>query len=218
MGETLRFAVGMPDSAYSTVWRVNSHRDDVYVTPGRSIGALLKFSLHGSGVWVVALTSESAAVFPETGNRRGKKWKLPNEVAPGFRPGPAIVVPRTSRGTRPVVGELGKTVQWVPAPAPHEAVEFLMLFASPGNRWGTESGESMVGRVDLATAGACFVVASRVPLPPETERTVESLLSNTSVRVTAPEALTSGAFLWITESPDTGHPIVFDLPVPVEKA
>ena len=67
---TIRFASGSPEAAFSIVWRMVARKNDVYLGASKLGMASIKFSLHESGVWVLAATSESQGVLSEDGNRR----------------------------------------------------------------------------------------------------------------------------------------------------
>ena len=51
--KTLRFAVGTPSAARSSVWRLWVNQDDVYLGQ-RATTQFLKVSLHASGDWRIA--------------------------------------------------------------------------------------------------------------------------------------------------------------------
>src|SRR5688500_1649951 len=115
--ETLCFAAGAPDQAFSGVWRVVTKKNDVYLGVSKAGMGIVKISLHDGGVWVLAATTESGAKF-ENKNRRAKQWKRPLEHVSGVTRGPSIFVPHTSLGSRPLPSrEKGRNVVWFAGPA-----------------------------------------------------------------------------------------------------
>lgn len=202
-------AAGAADAAWSSVWRIATHRDDVYLGCGRMAMRVLKLSLHASGVWVLAATKESGATFE--GNRRARKWDLPPEMAPGYRRGPIILAPWTSIGTRPVDAELGKPIVWVAPPRKRDAVWFSVYFAPPDGEYSLEPGEVLVGTLDLRTRGSVWVVASWHRTEAAFFNTIHAMLADTQIE--GPAALTSGSLLWVTATGE-GLPLIVDLPPP----
>jgi hypothetical protein len=67
---TLRFAAGSPERPNSAVWRLWTHGSDTYLA-ARIAAHLFKVSMHKSGEWISAFTSQSGVVVDrETGSRR----------------------------------------------------------------------------------------------------------------------------------------------------
>jgi hypothetical protein len=58
---TLRFAAGSPERPNSGVWRLWSHGSDTYLA-ARIAAHLFKLSMHKSGQWISAFTSQSGVV------------------------------------------------------------------------------------------------------------------------------------------------------------
>jgi len=123
---TVRFAVGKPEGPRSTVWRLWTHKNEVYISAW-SLASDVKISLHSSGDWREALTTEHAAKgspFVAPGQDRTiDKWQRPAEFVAGATKAFMIVVP-SSEVTTPRHPEAntafrqklgGKAVVWVPA-------------------------------------------------------------------------------------------------------
>ena len=88
----IKFAVGSHDSPLSAVWVVSASGSDVYVG-ARHVMQSIKLSLHRSGRWNLAFTSESNRVSPKTGKRQHTQLQRPSEFLPGWTFGTAIFVP-----------------------------------------------------------------------------------------------------------------------------
>ena len=87
----VRFAVGEPDGPRSAVWRlwIHNHPDksDIFVSP-RNVAGVIKASLHQSGRWRFAFTSEYAKrefdhLEDPLGNRLVHQWTRPDVISPG---------------------------------------------------------------------------------------------------------------------------------------
>ena len=76
---TLRFAAGSPERPNSGVWRLWSHGSDAYLA-ARITAHLFKLSMHKSGDWISAFTSQSGVIVDkETRSRRHRTWSRPPE-------------------------------------------------------------------------------------------------------------------------------------------
>ena len=76
---TLRFAAGSPERPNSGVWRLWTHGSDTHLA-ARIAAHLSKLSMHKSGQWISAFTSQSGVVVDkETGSRRHRTWTRPPE-------------------------------------------------------------------------------------------------------------------------------------------
>lgn len=87
----LRFALGNRYQPYTPVWRVWTHGADAYASV-RVLARTFKLSLHKSGQWITAFTSESGQLVGD-GSRTHKRWERPEPDAGGWTTGPAIVIP-----------------------------------------------------------------------------------------------------------------------------
>jgi hypothetical protein len=70
------FAAGSPEAPASSIWKLWHHREKVYLGT-RSMLGFIKLSLHSSGNWRVAWTTESGLVAPtsDSGDRVEKRWQ-----------------------------------------------------------------------------------------------------------------------------------------------
>jgi hypothetical protein len=93
---TVWFAVGAPEGPRSSVLRLWTHENEVYISAW-ALAPVLKISLHSSGDWRHAYTTEHVAggsPFVSAGqSREVDQWKPPPELAPGAIKAFQIVVP-----------------------------------------------------------------------------------------------------------------------------
>lgn len=111
-----RVGVGSATGAQSGVWRFWTWKDDIYLSL-RSIGHVMKVSLHQSGVWQAGLTSEAArARNIDFTTRAWDRWRRPPELAMGTVKAFQIIVP-ASEVTQPrVLQPTRGKVEWLPRP------------------------------------------------------------------------------------------------------
>jgi hypothetical protein len=213
---TLRFACGEPNQPYSGVWRVVVSGDDVFIGASKATMGVFKISLHQSGVWAMAATGQSGAVF-ENENRRAKQWNRPLEHAWGVTRGPSILVPHTSLGSRPLVPEeTKKEIVWYAAPSAGAVVEFSMYFIEVGaaTRWNPD--ETVLGELGLARGNRLVLLGAARNPPPGFLGTVEGILRRNVFRMSDPRTFQGGSLLWITQSQDAmAVPMIIDMPVPI---
>src|SRR5215204_3325730 len=131
---TLRFAAGSPKRPNSGVWRLWTHGSDTYLA-ARIAAHLFKLSMHKSGQWISAFTSQSGVVVDkETGSRRHRTWTRPLEFTPGWVQGPALVIPWVKwRGQfQPIGKPPPPDTLWFPGPARKRKrkLVFNVLFAA----------------------------------------------------------------------------------------
>jgi hypothetical protein len=134
---TVRFAVGEPDGPRGCVWRVWSNKNDVYISAW-ALTNVQKISLHQSGHWRNAFTSEFAAkdtpLLSPGQDRATDKWYRPDDFVPGLTKAFEIVVPASevTVPTRPEANVFGaKEIAWVQPPPEGYATHFTVLFTSP---------------------------------------------------------------------------------------
>jgi hypothetical protein len=130
---TLRFAAGSPERPNSGVWRLWTHGSDTYLA-ARIAAHLFKLSMHQSGQWISAFTSQSGVVVDkETGSRRHRTWTRPPEFTTGWVQGPAVAIPWVKwRGQfHPIGKPPPPNTVWVPGPARKRKLVFNVLFALP---------------------------------------------------------------------------------------
>jgi hypothetical protein len=144
--------VGAPEGPRSSVWQLWVHKNEVYVS-ARSLASVLKISLHSSGDWHHAFTTEHVAAgspFVSPGESRVlDKWKRPPELVPGVIKAFEIVVPSSevTEPSHPKANEAfrqamgGKAIVWVPAAPEGYATRFLVVFTAPEVTAATVPGD-----------------------------------------------------------------------------
>jgi hypothetical protein len=184
--QTVRFAVGVPAGPHSTVFRawVPNGKSDLYLA-ARPIAHTLKVSLHESGRWRMAYTSEFASgdspLLREPGDRQATVWDRPEEFEPGWTNAFAIIVPSSQLGPAPDSKPMAGAIQWHPDPGPDMETRFYVLFAAPGvtppSEWpGKESMKTvLVARFDLANGETVWIIAQDLPSEPGNERYLEAM-------------------------------------------
>jgi hypothetical protein len=175
---TARFAVGVPEGPRSSVWRIWTHNDEVYVS-ARALTTVLKISLHSSGDWRHAFTTEhvvAGSPFISPGqNRAIDRWERPSEFWPGVTMAFEIVVPSSEVTTprHPKANEVfrrnlgGKAVVWVPAAPVGYATRFAVLFTKPEVTAATlpgwpgrdAMGTRLIWRTELPNAETVWVTS-----------------------------------------------------------
>lgn len=103
-GGTLRFALGSADGPRSNIWTVfgSKNTGDIYVG-ARDRLPMAKLSLHESGRWRRALTSQEAARqnLPDDVDRVMNRWEVPEPIADGWVHAVSIAIPSSSIQTDP---------------------------------------------------------------------------------------------------------------------
>lgn len=200
----------------SGVWRLVASGDDVFIGASRDTMGVFKLSLHRSGVWVLAATKESGAVFKDQ-NRRGKQWRRPLAHADGITRGPSILIPHTTQGARSLpTSESTAEIQWFAGPGPGVTVEFSLYFVDAAAPTLWDSDQTVMAERSLKSGSRVVLLASRRPTPPDFNAVVEAIVRDKFVQMRDPAAFTSGSLLWMTESRDALKvPIIVDLPVAI---
>jgi hypothetical protein len=134
-----RFGVGAADGPRSAVWRLWTGKgtSDVYIA-ARTLGGVLKGSLHESGVWRFAFTKEYWEGRASTGaeDRVIERWNRPPPID-GITSAFMVVVPSDEIGLPPhplpeKAKKYTRNVTWVP-PAPEGfATGFIVMYTQPG--------------------------------------------------------------------------------------
>lgn len=172
----VRFAVGNPAGAQSSIWRLwtSGKYSDVYLA-ARTVAQDVKVSLHGSGNWRHAFTSEhmsgpSPHISPDE-DRARSKWQRPPEIAPGVTrafqilvPSSEVTVPKHLIGGNPPGSQ--KTIVWVPRAPAGSITYFTVLFTSPTTTAATlpgwpgrrRMGTRLVSRIGLPNGETVWVV------------------------------------------------------------
>ena len=163
----LRFAVGEPAGARSSVWRVwmNHRRDDVYIS-ARALASELKVSLHPE-FWYFGFTKQHAdrglSLLPSGADRRMSIWDRPAEFGAGWTRAFPIVVPGSEVIEAPTPYP-GSEAVWFPYLGPRMAMQFISTSSSRSRARLAVGGDtqtpmassnrpSFLTRLDMSTGG-----------------------------------------------------------------
>jgi hypothetical protein len=166
------FAAGCEDEPFSQVWKVWTHRRDVYVGARSFLGSI-KVSLHASGVWRAAWTEESGVKATHGSDRVEHRWTRPPEFTAGWTQGPSIRFVRTHAGpwvppgSHPRPPRRGAVI-WLAPPELGEGVWITVLLQSrPTDRQPLREGDAMIGSIPMETGEMVWLAVRREGLSDE---------------------------------------------------
>ncbi len=108
----IRFALGKPDDINSSVWRVWTHNNDIYVA-ARSILGTIKTSLHEDGNCQTSFTREATIHSEDSLEKRHiSRWKA-KKINDGLWRLLDIVIPHHSLKNLHVEDKIAKKIKWV---------------------------------------------------------------------------------------------------------
>lgn len=171
----LTVGVGTPDNQFAPRWTFWTQKDDAYLTT-RGMGGLYKLSLHASGVWVGAFTTESGV--ESSGNRRTHRWQRPPEFEPGFVRGPEICIPRldSRHDLSFPLDPSAKNPVWVAAPQIRHSVHLMTVFHVDTDKVINQPpGSEILGRLPLSSESSFVVIAVEAELDREARKNVRDL-------------------------------------------
>ena len=177
--EVVRFAVGGPDEPRSCVWRVwkGKGKSDVYIAI-RTLGGVLKVSLHESGVWRFALTKEFWEMRGENdADRLIEKWERPQPLHEEVTSAFDIIVPSAELALpRHPLPESAKkhtkNVTWVrPAPEGY-ATHFIVMYTEPGEPV-PETEVAILANFSLPDGRTVIVTVFEFAMTAEEQRQIE---------------------------------------------
>src|SRR5215218_1096111 len=179
---TLCFAAGSPKRPNSGVWRLWTHGSDTYLA-ARIAAHLFKLSMHKSGQWISAFTSQSGVVVDkETGSRRHRTWPCPPEFTPGWVQGPALAIPWVKwRGQfHPIGKPPPPDTVWVPGSARKRKLVFNVLFAAasvPADAINlvSQPGDWIVGSLPLSTGETVWLQARQAGISSDEHKGIASV-------------------------------------------
>jgi hypothetical protein len=167
----VRITVGRDFGPRSFVWRIWSHKDELYVAP-RSVSGEMKTSLHSGGRSRHAFTSDAKSQSVPDGDRAWFKWTEPSEFVRGARLVLEVVIPTeelTTPASEPPDEEKPRIVLLDPAP-PGEATILSLLITEPGlevSGYPRPEGRPescLIASWAMPTRGTLWVVGSHQPL------------------------------------------------------
>lgn len=158
-GGTLRFALGSADGSRSNIWTVfgSKNTDDIYVG-ARDTLPIAKLSLHESGRWRRALTSQGAAShnLPDGVDRVMNRWEVPEPITDGWVHAVSIAIPSSSIQTDP--GPLKRpkkgTINFYELdPGSHQVRFDVLIKSADASELRVENIHAQVGRIQLPSGG-----------------------------------------------------------------
>lgn len=166
---TVRFGVGLPGAARSSVWRVwtESAKSDVYVAV-RSMAGVMKISLHRSGVCHAALTKSFEARLPQEaslpdGSRYLDRWMRPTHVGSQLVVPCRLVFPASElRHRGPDEEQLDPSIKWLPPPPSTKMIDVACTYS--GQVFGSDEwpwkqlGAEFIARVMLGNGEVFWLV------------------------------------------------------------
>jgi hypothetical protein len=223
-GEALRFALGSPSGPRSSIWTVfgSKHTDDVYIGARDTLQSV-KLSLHQSGKWRRALTSQEAERLdlPNDVDRVMGRWEVPEPIGEGWIHAVSIAVPSSSIQTeppplkRPKRGGLNFYEMY---PGSHQLRFDILIKNAGAPELRAENIHARVGRIQLPSGGCAWVMATEfIALNDRAEADIENLRNLTRKRYInemghdsfreyeRPVGLAWGS------SDDNGRPVMIDL-------
>lgn len=211
--ETVRFASGSAETPWSTIWRIVSAKEDIYIGSSKGSMALMKVSLHQeSGVWVYAANTGTGIALGNNGNRRAIQWPQPLE-RDGITRGPAILVPWTDIGLRSAIQER-KKVHWVPPPPPDHSVEFGIFIVRPGVAFPLDSGEYLLADQVMTRGSRILLTAKVIPQSADFRNAIYNKIESETLAIADVRENVSAYILWMSRSKcEIGHPVIIQLPV-----
>jgi len=137
--EPIRFVVGSLDGCRAGTWRCwtpGASKNDVYLGP-RSIAGEFKASLHETGSWHLAFSSEFKTRMQAEGrwigrSRLTRQWQRPKALAPGCVLAFRVLVPSGAVNIPSNPKELPTDLVWIPAPPVGMVVEIALFLTAPG--------------------------------------------------------------------------------------
>lgn len=152
-----RFGVRSEDGRHSSIWSIwadhpsrgGKAKNDVYLS-SRTLAGTLKVSLHQSGDWRIAFTSEYAksqiesGIWPEQA-RRLDQWQRPAFKNNGILKALSILVPSSDLEDYPQNISNSKPVSWITTSAVGTTIEFWVIFSKVAYELGNWPYKSKLG-------------------------------------------------------------------------
>lgn len=169
-GGLIRFAVGRVGER-SSVWRVwaNKNKSDVYIA-ARELARHQKYSLHESGDYRYAWTSEHKDTTPAT--RILDRWRRPDLNEAGWSRGISIYV--RAEDVVCIDPDLTKASQvgWLDKPPAGKALGIHIVLVTPDRGWTELKGFRPLHVIGLSDKRAVLVLTSITDVDPEQNRRI----------------------------------------------
>ncbi|GAA1269956.1 hypothetical protein GCM10009609_36270 [Pseudonocardia aurantiaca] len=168
----------------------------MFTSVTRADMAYIKLSLHRSGRWRMAWTSEGAAAvgLSAGADRVLTRWERPDDVRPGWCHAVTVIIGCDSLGILRPEKRLGRFALFPPY-NPGEAMWFRVLLGSPGLELAVR-GAIDVGTIELPGGAMVGVCARPSPLPSKTATALSDMRAHMLRAVTAAGARGNQGFGW----------------------
>ena len=173
----LRFGVQDDQGRRAATWKLwtpaKGGYSDVYLAC-RSLGGVLKTSLHESGKWHIAYSKEAfeehvEGAIPRFEDRFVEKWPRPADLHAGITLAYRIVTPAAS-STIAITDANTKGVTWIPNAPKGKATEIAVFITEPHTKttdWPGKRGMGtlFIGSIELANGSTVWAVYHFVDMP-----------------------------------------------------
>lgn len=168
----IRFGVKDKNNNRSSVWRVwtSKHpKSDVYIS-SRSIAGILKTSLHESGLWRAAFTTQYSLKNVGKTNRLIEEWPRPSQIQPGYTLAFRFIMPTNDLSAGKF--DESKKIIWIDAPVDKDLTEVILIFTLPSiliSDWpGKQSmGSKLLSRFQLPNGETMWLIYYHIKAQPE---------------------------------------------------
>ena len=211
MGSYIRIGVGSEASAFSSIWKFWVQGDDAYIT-ARTLGRVLKYSLHKSGLWRYAF--HSAVDLQEGEDRKRYGWS-PREILPGTRVGPVVIVPSTNV-PGPLMEPCPSNVTWLREAPPDRKLLIATYIVRNPRKFLVPKAEMRIEAVlPLRSLGALVVASGPIEFGAEERAVVVERVEGMRINLSPgsdPSDVTARVFdMRGTPGGSNGEPVVWDL-------
>jgi hypothetical protein len=181
----------------------------------------VKLSLHSSGKWRWAMTSEEVArrQLPPDSDRVIARWDKPAPIAQGWLHAATVCIPASSMGCLALdkPPRRGVISFWEPGPGLREIWFDIFIKGSDAPELTLGNVTEPIGRIDLPSGGAIWVIGTEWQVTAERETTIRELRAQARAWHVARVGAESfsqmqqptGA-MWGRDD-DDGRPVVIDL-------
>lgn len=214
--DAIRFAVGTPDGARSSTWRVWASSDSSVFVSTRPIAGHLKVSLHSSGRWRIGFTDPAAAarIGAPPRDRAFDKFTPPPDVVPGVRHGVTVVIPWLAVGLAPHHKPEEGKIAWL-APLADGHVHIVDLILTAPNVVVVDGPEHLASLTLRNGSGVTLKQTTRAALPEEvTAWTDFQVRMSHEARVRATRTADADIMAFAVGDMADGTRCIFDLRIP----
>ena len=212
----LRFAVGRPDGPRSAIWRLwtqdastgTATNSDVYLGV-RTLAGTTKVSLHQSGTWQYAFTSQWVGQHPQVlaalGGRKIAEWQRPAPLSPGLVLAFRVHFPIKDLRFGPDGATPNRAIHWLTPSEDHAGIEVVLMLSAghmyPGGWPGRRSmGTIVLLKTPLASGETLWVLWRHEHIGPHLQATITTFKAHLNATLQRPLRRRSDRFV----SPSSG--------------